>query len=249
MRTRYTIAMGWLLALSCTALVLNMGTSRSHASSTEELQSVLSLTNTFVGQSNFGQSFANQMNTGSGPASGTASPAGVRSVRSTTANIDQYIEVANEIDPRLGKILSETCSQGGQDPVELEQMIRRYGRGLVALAELQITDPKLYERKIEELHLDAEVNVLATELRQVLEMQGPNSQAVVQLKSRMEAVMRLRLIASISNRNRSLQQLNERIGTLQERLQYDEDHFDAELQRQMDQLIGQLDPVQAAKGR
>ncbi|MEE2908122.1 MAG: hypothetical protein VX527_09880 [Planctomycetota bacterium] len=246
MRNPYTIAMGWLLALSCTALVLNMGTTRSQASTTEDLQSVLSLTNTFLGQSNFGESFANQMNSGQGSARSVVSPAGVRSAKST---IDQYIEVANEIDPRLGKILADTCSQGGQDPVELERMIRRYGRGLVALADLQLTDPDLYEHKIEELHLDAEVNTLTVELRQVLATQGPSSQEAIQLKSRLEAVMRSRLVISISNRNRSLEQLNERIQTLQERLQYDEDHFDVELQRQMNQLMRQLDPVQAAKGR
>lgn len=246
MRTRYTIAMGWLLALSCTALVLNMGTARSQASSTDELQSVLSLTNTFLGQSNFGESFANQMNTGAESTQGATSPASIRSAQST---IDQYIEVANEIDPRLGKVLAQTCSQGGQDPVELERMIRRYGRGLVALADLRITDPELYERKIEELHLDAESNSLAAKLREVIESQGPNSQEAIQIKSHLEVVMRERLRVSISNRNRSLEQLNERIKTLEERLQYDKAHFNVELQRQMDQLIGQLDPVQAAKGR
>ncbi|MDG2422599.1 MAG: hypothetical protein P8M22_01335 [Phycisphaerales bacterium] len=248
MRTRYTIAMGWLLALSCTALVLNMGTARSHASSTDDLKSVLSLTNTFVAQSDFGQSFANQMNAKNSQADGVSSPGSSR-LSSSRSSIDQYIEVAHEIDPRLGKLLMDSCSDGGQDPAELERMIRRYGRGLVALADLQATDPELYERKIQELHLDAETNTIALALRNVIEAQGPNCQEAIQLKASLEVIMRARLALSISNRERSLEQLNDRIATLKERLEYEETHFDAELDRQMRQMLRELDPVEAAKGR
>ena len=249
MRTRYTIAMGWLLALSCTALVLNMGTSRSEASSsTHDLKSVLSMTNSFVAQSNFGQSFANEMNSDNSQANSVPSP-GSRQLTSARSNIDQYIEVAHEIDPRLGKLLVQSCSDGQQDPVELERMIRRYGRGLVALADLQATDRVLYERKIEELHLDAETNTIAAELRRAIELDGPRSQDAIQLKANLQVLMRSKLKLSMLNRERSLEKLNERIMALQDRLNYEEANFDMELDRQIAEMMHELDPVQAARGR
>ncbi len=251
MRTRYTIALSWLLVLSCTVFVLNMGTTRSAASSTHDLQTVLSLTNSLVAQNSYGQSLADRMNA---PATADSAAASVRSpgsnqLTSAQSNIDQYIEVAHEIDPRLGKLLTQSCSDGEQDPVELERMIRRYGRGLVALADLQTTDRVLYERKIEELHLDAETNAIAAQLRRSIEVGGPNSNESIQLRTSLEVLMRSKLVLSMSNRERSLEKLNERIRSLRDRLDYEEANFDEELGRQMDQLMHQLDPVQAARGK
>ena len=71
----------------------------------------------------------------------------------------------------------------------------------------------------------------------------------IQLRTSLEVLMRSKLVLSMSNRERSLEKLNERIRSLRDRLDYEEANFDEELGRQMDQLMHQLDPVQAARGK
>ena len=120
---------------------------------------------------------------------------------------------------------------------------------LVALAELQKTDPALYESKIEELSLDAEVMQLSTQLKQIVDTSGANSPQAMVHRELLQAAMRTRLELSIENRERSIMRLNERVEQLQERVEYDEAHFEQELERQMAQALGELDAVQAARGR
>ena len=244
MQTRYTMAMSWLLVLACVVFALNSGTSVSRASSSDDLKSILTMANMVAGQS--GSKLIEQMNSQAQTQIKAATPGTVDSARS---NIDRYIDVASRIDPRLGQLLQKSCSDQGQDPVELEKMIRRYGHGLVALAELQKTDPELYESKIAELSLDAEVIQLSIKLKQAVDTTGPDSPEVIFMRQHLQAVMRARLELSIENRERSIMRLNERVEQLQERVEYDEENFEQELARQMAQALGELDAVQAAQGR
>lgn len=245
MQTRYTMAMSWLLVLACAAFTLNSGTSVSRASSSDDLRTILSMANVVAGQSSSSQ-LIQQMNS---PVQSTIKVATPGSVDSARSNIDRYLDVASRIDPRLGQLLQRSCADQGQDPVELERMIRRYGHGLVALAELQKTDPALYESKIEELSLDAEVMQLSTQLKQIVDTSGANSPQAMVHRELLQAAMRTRLELSIENRERSIMRLNERVEQLQERVEYDEAHFEQELERQMAQALGELDAVQAARGR
>ena len=244
MQTRYTMAMSWLLVLACVVLALNSGTSVSRASSSDDLKSILAMANMVAGQS--GSELIEQMNSQNEAPLRTATPGTVDSARS---NIDRYLDVASRIDPRLGQLLQKSCSDQGQDPVELEKMIRRYGHGLVALTELQKTDPELYESKIEELSLDAEVVQLSMQLKRIANASGTDSSEAKVHRELLQAAMRTRLELSITNRERSIMRLNERIEQLQERVEYDEVNFEQELKRQMDQALGELDAVQAARGR
>jgi hypothetical protein len=245
MQTRYTMAMSWLLVLACVAFALNSGTSVSKASSSDDLKTILSMANMVTGQTG-GSQLIQQMNSSTQEPVQAITPGVVNSARS---NIDRYLEVASRIDPRLGQLLQRSCSDKGQDPIELEKMIRRYGHGLVALAELQSTDPDLYESKIEELSLDAEVMQLSIELKQIIKASGPDSSEVMVHLQLLQAAMRARLELSIENRERSIMRLNERVEQLQERVEYDEEHFEQELDRQMSQAMGELDAVRAARGR
>ena len=245
MQSRYTIAMGWLLVLACTAFVLNSGTSVSKASSSADLKTILSVANLATGQTS-GNKLIQQMNSSGQTPEESATPATVSSARS---KIDRYIDVASRIDPKLGKLLEDSCSDQKQDPVELERMIRRYGHGLVALAELQTTDPELFESKIEELGLDAEVIQITRELKSTIEENGPQSPEAMTLRQHLQAVVHTRLELSIANRERSIVRLTELVEQLQERVEYDEENFDLELKRQMAQALGELDAVQAARGR
>ncbi len=245
MQTRYTMAMSWLLVLACVAFALNSGTSVSKASSSDDLKTILSMANMVTGQTG-GSQLVQQMNSSTQEPVQAITPGVVNSARS---NIDRYLEVASRIDPRLGQLLQRSCSDKGQDPIELEKMIRRYGHGLVALAELQSTDPDLYESKIEELSLDAEVMQLSIELKQIINASGPDSSEVMVHRQLLQAAMRARLELSIENRGRSIMRLNERVEQLQERVEYDEEHFEQELDRQMSQAMGELDAVRAARGR
>ena len=245
MQTRYTMAMSWLLVLACVVFALNSGTSVSRASSSEDLKSILTIANVVAGQSGSSQ-LIEQMNAQTQAPVTASTPGTVDSARS---NLDRYIDVAFRIDPRLGQVLRDSCSDQGQDPVELEKMIRRYGHGLVALAELQKTDPELFESKIQELSLDAEVVQLSLQLKQIVTTSGPESPEVMVLRQHLQAAMRARLELSIINRELSIMRLNERIEKLQEDVKYDELNFERELKRQMDQALGQLDAVQAGRGR
>ena len=61
--------------------------------------------------------------------------------------------------------------------------------------------------------------------------------------------MRSRLKISIRNREHSIKQLEEHLETLRDRLNHDEVNFDMEIERQLLQELGELDAVQAARGR
>ena len=97
--------------------------------------------------------------------------------------------------------------------------------------------------------LDAEVIQLSMQLKQIVNTSGPDSPQATVHRQLLQAAMRTRLELSIANRERSIMRLNERIEQLQERVEYDEVNFEQELKRQMDQALGELDAVQAARGR
>ncbi|MCH2132612.1 MAG: hypothetical protein MK116_02565 [Phycisphaerales bacterium] len=253
MRIHYSIATGWLVLLLCTAFVLDSGSTRTRAASGEtELQSVLTVANAAIGQpanSASSQPSSNalvqNMLNGASPSTAAATPAGIQSART---NVDRYIDVATAIDPELGEILAKICSEQGQDPVELERMIRRYGRGLVALANLKESDPGFYRQKIMELNLDAEIGKQARRMRDLKAEYG--DEAIIDAEMiQLEASVRARLKLSIQNRERSIQRLHNHIEKLQGRVTHDTENFDVEIDRQLDQLMGELDAVQAALGR
>ena len=255
MRTRYTIATSWLVLLLGMFFVLNSGTVRTQASTSDDLKSVLAFANAAVGQPT--SSAANpaentiwdrMRSDASKSAAEVSSPASVSTARN---NIDRYIDVANAIDPELGKILGNLCGEQGQDPVELERMIRRYGRNLVALAELKQSDPGFYSQKIHELNLDAEVVKLSRQLREVQSQpdSAENQAQIEELRTYLELLMRSRLKISIRNREHSINQLEEHLETLRDRLNHDEVNFDMEIERQLLQELGELDAVRAARGR
>ena len=247
MRARLTMATGWLVILVSLAFVLNSGAGSSHARTTTDLRSVLSLANAAVSPGNPGSLVDRMRQTQPVTVEVEVdSPAAAGSAR---GNIDRYIEVATAIDPKLGEILSNLCADQGQDPVELERMIRSYGHNLVALAELKKTDPKFYSEKITELNLDAEVGRLARQLLLTEDQFGKDSPQVAQARTHLRVVMRARLDLSIANRERSIRRLDEYVDRLRDRVAHDQAHFDDELARQLDQVTGELDAVTAALGR
>ena len=256
MRTRYTIATSWLVLLLCMFFVLNSGTVRTQASTSNDLKSMLAFANAAVGQSSSaagsdteeGKIWNRMRANADQTAAGVASPASVSTARN---NIDRYIEVANAIDPKLGKILGNLCGEQGQDPVELERMIRRYGRNLVALAELKKSDPTFYSQKIHELNLDAEVVKLSRQLREIQSQPetAANLAQAEELRTYLELLMRSRLKISIRNRGHSIEQLEDHLNTLRDRLNHDQVNFDLEIERLLEKELGELDAVQAARGR
>lgn len=247
MRTRYTLATGWLVVLVSLAFVLNGGTGPTHARTADDLRSVLTVANAAVGQtgsSDLVDRMRQRQSSGNVVRVDVPTAAG-----SARGNIDRYIEVATAIDPKLGTILSNLCAEQGQDPVELERMIRSYGHNLVALAELKKSDPEFYAQKITELNLDAEVGRLARQLTLTREQYGADSPLVAQAQAHLRVVMRARLDLSIANRERSIRRLDAYVDRLRDRVAHDQANFDDELARQLDQITGELDAVTAALGR
>ena len=68
--------------------------------------------------------------------------------------LEHVMAVLSEIDPELASQLSAICAA---DPAAFEQIIRRQGRRFGSLVRLRESDPELFEVKVAELKIDAEI--------------------------------------------------------------------------------------------
>ena len=78
--------------------------------------------------------------------------------------LDECMEVAEQIDPEWALRMRDFCEKS---PEDFEKFIRQSGRRIAALVELKRRDPALYETRILELRLEAQISRTVHELRRM----------------------------------------------------------------------------------
>ena len=158
--------------------------------------------------------------------------------------IRKCVEVAHELDPALARRLEAVLEK---DPETFERIVGRIGRRLVGLAQLKVSNPKLYDLKVQELKADREVARLARELLQLRRSPSPGEAELARdLEERLREQVRIQEALAIKARGEYLLRLKKHIAALQEELSERAGNFKARVEKRMQEL---LEPQQqAARG-
>ncbi len=166
---------------------------------------------------------------------GVRSTQHVAAVEDHDAFIDRYMDVADQIDPDLANRLRSMCQI---DPTGFEVVLRRLGPMLSGLADLQREDPVLYQRKIEELHLEATVAALAVEARRA-ELFGDERDMIQQqaMRAQLTAMVRAQVLTSIENQSLFIERLRDHLADLEAQLAAESSNVDGTVSRRVDELL------------
>ncbi len=158
--------------------------------------------------------------------------------------IRKCVEVAHELDPALARRLEAVLEK---DPETFERIVGRIGRRLVGLAQLKVSNPKLYDLKVQELKADREVARLARELLQLRRSPSPGDAELARdLEERLRKQVQIQEGLAIIARGEYLLRLKEHIAALQEELSERAGNFKTRVEKRMQEL---LEPQQqAARG-
>ncbi len=155
---------------------------------------------------------------------------------------DRCLEVAEQLDPQFAAELRSLCEL---DPAEFERVIRRQGPRLTGLAELQSSDPVLYQKKLIELKADAEVHRLAVELQQLLAESPRNTDRIESLKKLLRGQLRIRLGFELHNQQLYIERIEEQLESLRSRSACEREHFDEVVESQLARITGEAEPIQS----
>ncbi len=153
--------------------------------------------------------------------------------------IDLCVEIAQEIDPHLAEQLRVLRLQ---DQEKFERKLRQ-SRRLVALAELKQRDASLYELKLLEIKVDADVLRLAREVKQA-RREGRDYDAGL-LAKELRAQVILQQGFSIRNREDYLCRLQELVQRLDRELEAERqpENFERIVDQRLKQLLSDHDPT------
>ena len=146
--------------------------------------------------------------------------------------IERCLEVAREVDPQLAETLTDLRKRSPGR--EFERAIRD-ARHLISLARLKEEDPTLYGIKVQELRLDARIEVLAAEARQA---RAADSAGAEKLEDELRGLVREQAALSIATRGMALRRLRDHLKTLQDQLNADSANFEQTVDRRLEELLG-----------
>ncbi|MCH8345121.1 MAG: hypothetical protein IH983_14205 [Planctomycetes bacterium] len=155
----------------------------------------------------------------------------------TTKLVEQCLEVARDVEPELANRL-EKLRQENPGPA-FERAIRN-ARHLRGLVDLKQRDPQVYQLKVKELRLDAQIDSV---LKQLAGMSPTSSEAAETVEAHVRGLVRQQVAASIASRGMYLLRLKENLTSLQEQLAYDAANFEEAVERRMRALIEEADLV------
>jgi hypothetical protein len=145
--------------------------------------------------------------------------------------IEQCLVVAREVEPDLADRLQELRRNS---PGPAFERSLRHARHLVGLARLKERNPQLYELKVQELRLDAQVNSL---VEQLWAARQASSAAAPELEVRLRELVRQQVAISITARGMYLLRLKENMKLLRDRLEHDAANFAQTVDQRMQRLI------------
>ncbi|MBC8203426.1 MAG: hypothetical protein H8E91_06310 [Planctomycetes bacterium] len=133
--------------------------------------------------------------------------------------IERVMEVAKEIDPELAEQLETMCHD---DPEAFRKIIRRQGRRLASLVHIRESDPDLFEVKLNELKLDAEIFQVTKSIR-ALGVDEEVSQAQI---ATLRGLVRAKTALNIRVQTLSVNRLERHLEALKEQLADTSERFD-----------------------
>jgi hypothetical protein len=153
--------------------------------------------------------------------------------------IEQCLEVAREVDPALAGDLEAIRRE---QPAEDFARALREARYLVTLTRLKVENPQLYDVKVKELRIDAQVDRV---LEQLLEAQRTSSTAAVDLEAQLHGLVQQQVAVSLVARGMYLRRLSDQMKALRDQLDHDLGHFRQAVDRRMKNLLDEAEPVPA----
>jgi hypothetical protein len=154
-----------------------------------------------------------------------------RPTMNRAAFVDQYLDVAAEIDAELADQLRSMCQL---DPGRFAKVLRQLGPVLGELVDLRESDPELFWRKIRELHLEATIEPLASAIRTV-RARGERPDPAVEAEFR--ALVEAQIAATLSTRRLYLDRMRGELEEAEMELARQADDFGNEVTRKMDWLL------------
>ena len=159
------------------------------------------------------------------------------------AFVDRCLEVAEQIDPQFAQELRTLCEL---DSDEFERIIRRQGPRLTGLAELKLSDPILFDKKLTELKADAEVQKLAITLRRTMASTPEDTGRIKSLRAQLRGHLIIRLGFELDNQRLYIERIEKQLEVLKQRLVSDREQFNELIDQQLAKLSGTQNQVQAA---
>ncbi len=145
--------------------------------------------------------------------------------------IEQWLLVAEDIDPDKGRQLREMCHH---DPEAFYQMMQRTGRRIISLADLKDSDPDLYETKISELRIEAQMETAAEQLADAL--RSGDEDAITAAEEELRRWVRTQVLYSIRARGDYLLRLKEHMERLEEELAFEAANFEQTVDRRFEEI-------------
>ena len=150
--------------------------------------------------------------------------------------IEQCLEVAREVDPALADRLEAIRLE---QPAEDFARALRDARYLVTLTRLKVEDPQLYDVKVKELRIDAQVDRV---LEQLLEAQRTSSPGADALEAQLYGLVQQQVAFSLIARGMYLNRLSKQMKALRDQLEHDAGHSRQAVDRRMKSRLYELDP-------
>ena len=144
--------------------------------------------------------------------------------------VDRVMEIAKELDPEFAEQLTNMCHD---DPEAFKNLIRRQGRRLRSLVQLRESDPDLFEVKLNELKIDAEISLITKSIR-VLGVDEAVSQAQI---ATLRGLVRAKTALRLRVQTLSIDRLEKHIAALREKIANTSARFDEVVEEQVQQLL------------
>ncbi|MDP6601742.1 MAG: hypothetical protein QGH76_05545 [Phycisphaerales bacterium] len=157
----------------------------------------------------------------------------------TPEMIEQTMRVAEEVDPDLAAQLRAMCES---DPDAFERLIRRQGRRLASLVDLRQSDPDLFEVKVAELKLDAEMRRVAHDVDRIRDEFGMDSSEAAASIEELRLLMRGRIAIGIRAQHLYIERLEQHVAAMRERLIETEENFDEVVEERLDLMLSPPPP-------
>jgi hypothetical protein len=145
--------------------------------------------------------------------------------------VEEYLRVARDVDPELAERLEEIRRE--QSAEDFARAIGK-ARHLGHLVGLRREDPKLYDVKVQELRLDAQVDRL---LEQVAEARRTRSGSQAALEAQLRGLVQQQVGYSLAARGMYLRRLNDHVRALRDQLDRDLGDFQRAVDRRMKHLL------------
>ncbi len=156
--------------------------------------------------------------------------------------IERVIEVARRLDPPMAADLRALCND---HPEQIEHALRTTARRFVALADLQIRDPKLYASKMSELETAANLDRIAREFVAARE-EGDESRLGL-LEKELETAAQFHIAMTIKARGDSIRRLEEHVKALREELEVFAGNFQGNVRDRIEQAIERAERDRVAR--